>query len=91
MAQAPKLLAHNSFNEPFNKAHSKEYRKGYDMIIDWSGTNQKVPRDLKCVLCQSEIVQLSTGELVCSNAECFNHGEEEVEYESDDPAMSELA
>jgi hypothetical protein len=88
--RTPKPLAHNSFNEPFNHGYSKEYRKGYDMI-DWSGTNQKVPRELRCALCKSPLIQLSTGEIVCTNHECFNFGEEEEEDESTDSSMPELA
>lgn len=88
--RTPKPLAHNPLNEPFNKAYSKEYRMGYDKI-DWSGTNQQVPRELKCALCKNSLLQLSTGEFVCTNHECFNFGEEVEEDESDDSTMPELA
>lgn len=94
--RAPKPLAHNSFNEPFNKAYNKKYRNGMELpsgertgydVIDWSGTNQQVPRELRCALCKSEIARLSTGEFVCTNHECFNYGEEEEEEEDNEDCL----
>ena len=89
MARQPKSLAHNSFNEPFHHAHSREYVERFDNIrwpdMSDMATNLECPLD-PCVLCGGEMIRLETGEVVCANKDCFNHGEEEDEDEWDDNA-----